>query len=313
MRAHEPVLYGEVLTALSPRSGGKYIDATIGAGGHAAGILERSSPDGRLLGIDLDVDALQLARETLANYGSRAILVQGSFAFLGDIARRHGFFPADGVLLDLGLSTMQLTAPERGFSFQLEGPLDMRFDQSADLTADDLVNTLPEAELADLLYRYGEERRSRRIARAIVTARPLRTTIELADVVARALGRRGRINPATRTFMALRVAVNRELEALAEGLEQAVQSLAPGGRIAVISFHSLEDRIVKRYLREQATAEAGGFGPTLRLPKRKPIRPSGAERERNPASRSAKLRVGERIGALTSHSDQEGARDVAEG
>ncbi len=312
MRAHKPVLYEEVLTALSPRSGGKYIDATVGAAGHAAGILERSSPSGCLLGIDLDVDALQLAREALAKYGSRAILVQGSFAFLGDIARSYGFFPADGVLLDLGLSTMQLTAPERGFSFQLEGPLDMRFDQSANLTAGDLVNTLAEAELADLLYHYGEERRSRRIARAIVKARPLRTTIELAEVVARAVGRRGRINPATRTFMALRVVVNRELEALAEGLKQAVQTLAPGGRIVVISFHSLEDRMVKQYFREQASAGAAGSGPTLSLPKRKPIRPSGEERERNPASRSAKLRVGEKVGTLAPHSDQEDSRDVVE-
>ncbi len=297
MRAHEPVLYEEVLAALSPRSGKKYIDATVGAAGHAVGILERSSLDGRLLGIDLDVDALQLAHKALARYISRAVLVQGSFAFLGDIARRYGFFPADGVLLDLGLSTMQLTEPERGFSFQLEGPLDMRFDRSADLTAADLVNEVPEAELADLIYHYGEERRSRRIARAIVKARPLRTTTELAEVVARALGRRGRIHPATRTFMALRIAVNRELEGLAEGLTQAVQSLAPGGRIAVISFHSLEDRIVKWYFREQAAAGDGETEPTLKLLKRKPIRPSEAEREGNPASRSAKLRVAEKLGA----------------
>jgi 16S rRNA (cytosine1402-N4)-methyltransferase len=295
VRAHEPVLYEEVLAALSPRSGGKYIDATVGAAGHAAGVLERSSPDGRLLGIDLDVDALQLAREALAAYGSRAVLVQGSFAFLGDIARGYGFLPADGVLLDLGLSTMQLSTPGRGFSFQVEGPLDMRFDRSADLTAADLVNTLPEAELADLLYNYGEERRSRRIARAIVKARPLQTTTELADVIARALRRRGRIHPATRTFMALRISVNRELEALSEGLRQAVQSLAVGGRIAVISFHSLEDRIVKWYFREQAAARDGGLGPTLSLLKRKPIRPSDEERERNPASRSAKLRVAEKL------------------
>jgi 16S rRNA (cytosine1402-N4)-methyltransferase len=297
VRAHEPVLYEEVLAALAPRSGKKYIDATVGAAGHAAGILQRSSPDGRLLGIDLDVDALQLARTALARYGSRAVLVQGSFAFLGEIARRYGFFPADGVVLDLGLSTMQLSAPQRGFSFQLEGPLDMRFDQSADVTAADLINTLPEAELADLIYRYGEERRSRRIARAIVKARPLWTTAELAQTVARALGRRGRIHPATRTFMALRIAVNRELEALADGLIQAVQSLAPGGRIAVISFHSLEDRVVKQYFREQAAAQEGGAGPTLTLLKRKPIRPSDAERERNPASRSAKLRIAEKVGA----------------
>jgi len=187
MRAHEPALFAEVMAALVPRSGGKYIDGTVGAGGHAAGILERSDPDGRLLGIDRDSQALQLAGEVLAGYGARVILVHGSFAALGELARRHGFYPADGVLIDLGLSTMQLTTPQRGFSFQVEGPLDMRFDLSADTTAADLVNTLPEAELADLLYHYGEERRSRRIARAIVRARPLRSTTELADLVARTL------------------------------------------------------------------------------------------------------------------------------
>lgn len=297
MSGHVPVLYDEVIAALSPRSGGKYVDGTVGAAGHARGVLERSSPDGCLLGIDLDEQALELAREVLAGYGSRVTLAHGSFAALGELARRHGFYPADGVLIDLGLSTMQLTAPQRGFSFQVEGPLDMRFDLSADTTAADLVNTLPEAELADLLYQYGEERRSRRIARAIVRARPLRTTTELADLVARTLRRRGRLHPATRTFLALRIAVNSELEVLAQGLRQAVDVLAPGRRLAVIAFHSLEDRIVKRYFRQQAKGDEEGHGPVLRLLVSKPIQSSYAERQRNPASRSAKLRIAEKLPA----------------
>ncbi len=297
MSGHVPVLYDEVIAALSPRSGGKYVDGTVGAAGHARGVLERSSPAGCLLGIALDEQALELAREVLAGYGSRVTLAHGSFAALGELARRHGFYPADGVLIDLGLSTMQLTAPQRGFSFQVEGPLDMRFDLSADTTAADLVNTLPEAELADLLYQYGEERRSRRIARAIVRARPLRTTTELADLVARTLRRRGRLHPATRTFLALRIAVNSELEVLAQGLRQAVDVLAPGRRLAVIAFHSLEDRIVKRYFRQQAKGDEEGHGPVLRLLVSKPIQSSYAERQRNPASRSAKLRIAEKLPA----------------
>jgi 16S rRNA (cytosine1402-N4)-methyltransferase len=283
------------MAALSPRSGGRYIDGTVGAGGHADGILERSAPDGCLLGIDLDATALQLARKALAGYGSRVTLAQGSFAELGDIADRHGFHPADGVLLDLGLSTMQLTSPQRGFSIQLEGPLDMRFSPAAGVTAGDLVNTLPENDLADLIYRYGEERQSRRIARAIVQARPLHTTTELAGVVARAVRRRGRIHPATRVFMAIRIAVNDELGVLTQGLEQAVDVLAPGGRLAVIAFHSLEDRIVKNYLRQQAGQSDPEGSAVLRLLSRKPVRPSRAEQGRNPASRSAKLRFAQKL------------------
>jgi len=295
MRVHEPVLYDSVMDALSPHPGGSYIDGTVGGGGHARGILQLSSPDGRLLGLDLDVQALQLARIALADYGTRVTLVQGSFANLREIAHEYGFELVDGILLDLGLSTMQLSAPERGFSFQLDGPLDMRFDLSADTTAADLVNTLPEDELAEILYRYGEERMSRRIARAIVRARPLRTTAELADLVSRVVRRRGRIHPATRTFQALRIAVNNELEALSQGLAQAVNILAPGGRLAVIAFHSLEDRIVKNYFRQESRGDDSGHGPRLRLLTKKPIRPSRAEQERNPRSRSARLRVVERL------------------
>lgn len=295
MSGHEPVLYTEAIAFLAPRSGGTYIDGTVGAGGHARGILDLSAPDGRLLGIDLDDQALQWARQMLVGYGAQVTLVHGSFAQLSAIAREHGFCPADGVLLDLGLSTMQLATSERGFSFQLEGPLDMRFDMSADMTAADLVNTLPEDKLADILYRYGEERMSRRIARAIVQARPLHTTIELAQLVARVVKRRGRIHPATRTFQALRIAVNNELEVLAQGLEQAVEVLSPGGRLVVIAFHSLEDRIVKHYFRQQSRRDSNGRGPLLRVLTPHPIRPSRAEQERNPRSRSARLRAAEKL------------------
>jgi len=297
MIAHEPVLYNEVMAALAPRSAGVYIDGTLGNAGHARGILERSSPDGRLLGIDLDAQALHLAQAALAPYGARVTLVHGSFAQLGAIAREYGFAPADGILLDLGVSSMQLMQPERGFSFQLDGPLDMRFDPSADTaTAADLVNTLSADELADIMFRYGEERMSRRIAHAIVEARPLHTTAELAGLVARVVGRRGRLHPATKVFQALRVAVNNELEVLEQGLVQAVSVLAPGGRLAVIAFHSLEDRIVKNYFRQQAQACAAG--PTLRLVTRHPIQASQMERERNPRSRSAKLRVVQKVSAM---------------
>jgi 16S rRNA (cytosine1402-N4)-methyltransferase len=294
MRAHEPVLFDEVMAALAPRAGGRYVDGTLGNAGHAAGILERSGPDGRLLGIDLDPHALEAAREALATYGERATLVHGSFAHLGDIARECRLTPVDGIILDLGLSSMQLAQAERGFSFQSDGPLDMRFDPSADTTAADLVNTLPADELADILYQYGEERMSRRIARAIVNARPLHSTAELADVVARCVGRRGRIHPATRAFQALRIAVNDELEVLEQGLAQGVNALTSGGRLAVIAFHSLEDRVVKNYFRQQA-----GAG-TLCLVTRRPLQASEAERERNPRSRSAKLRVVEKMQAEAS-------------
>ncbi len=295
MKRHEPVLWNEVMAALSPRSGGTYIDATVGSGGHASGILELSSPDGSLLAIDRDPQALSVAQAVLEKFGSRVTLTQGSFACLVDIARSRGYYPADGVLLDLGLSSLQLSTAERGFSFQLDGPLDMRFDTTSDTTAADLVNNVAEEELANLIYRFGEERRSRRIARTIVRGRPVRTTLELANLVVRAVGRRGRIHPATKTFLALRIAVNDELSVLAEGLRQATATLAPGGRLAVIAFHSLEDRIVKEYFRARSTGQADGQ-PALRVVTRKPIQASAGERVANPRSRSAKLRVAERLG-----------------
>jgi len=302
---HQPVLYHEVLRALHPHSGGRYVDGTVGAGGHASGMLEASSPDGLLLGLDVDREALQLAAERLASFGKRAILRHASYAALMEQLCAVGWKTVDGILLDLGLSSMQVDAPERGFSFRKDAPLDMRFDPTQSITAADLVNTLDERALADLLWRYGEERRSWQVARAIVRHRPIETTRQLAEVVAAATsaGRRGK-HPATRTFQALRIAVNRELENLEAVLPQAVEALAPGGRLAIIAFHSLEDRIVKRFLR----AESGycacppempfcecESAARLRLLKPFPLRPSAKEIAANPRARSARLRVAEKL------------------
>ncbi len=301
---HIPVLYQEALAGLQPRPGGRYIDCTVGGGGHARGILELSSPDGQLLGIDIDPLAIEIAAERLRDYTSRFTLVNANFANLMEIVERHDFHPVDGILFDLGISSFQLEQGERGFSFQREGPLDMRFDLEGEQTAADLVNCLPEEELAEILLRYGEERQARRIARAIVSHRPLTTTRELAEVVRRAVPRRGKIHPATKTFQALRIAVNDELENLAKALPQAVEILAPGGRLVVISFHSLEDRIVKRFFRDEARGcicPPGipvcicGHKPTLEIVTKRPIRPSAEEVKANPRSRSARLRVASRI------------------
>ncbi len=302
---HQPVLYQEIIHALKPKPGGNYVDGTLGAGGHAWGILQASEPGGRLLGLDLDPVALAIAGEKLAAFGERAILRQASFATLQEQLNEVGWESVDGILLDLGLSSMQLDTPARGFSFQADAPLDMRFDPRNPTTAADLVNTLQEKDLAGLLYEFGEERRSRQIARAIVRQRPIRTTKELADIVARAnrSSKRG-IHPATRTFQALRIAVNQELDALEQVLPQVVAALRPGGRIAVIAFHSLEDRIVKQYFRLESrdcicppeqpicTCE---HTASLKEIVRRPIRPNDAEIERNPRARSARLRVAERI------------------
>jgi 16S rRNA (cytosine1402-N4)-methyltransferase len=286
---HTPVLVEEVLRFLEPRSGGVYVDATVGAGGHAERILQATTPGGLLVGIDRDPYALEVASKRLARFGDRVRLVRGDFAALATLARQAGAVPADGVLMDLGVSSLQLTQPERGFSFQEEGPLDMRMDPSQAQTAADLVNTLSEAELADLLRRYGEEPFARRIARAIVHHRPLRTTTELVEVVRRAVPRRAwprRVHVATRTFQALRIATNRELEALEQALRQVPEVLRPGGRAVVVAFHSLEDRLVKR---------AFGSDPRLRSLVRKPVRPSAEEVARNPRARSARLRAAERV------------------
>lgn len=305
MSNHTPVLYQEVLSAIQPSAESLIIDGTVGAGGHALGILERSAPDGALLGLDRDPVTLPLAQQRLARFGARLHLRHGSFRHLTDHARAIGWEAVDGVLLDLGLSSLQLDDPQRGFAFRHDGPLDMRFDPTSGASAADLVNRLPEDELADLIYRYGEERQSRRYARAIVAARPIRTTGELAELIVRAhRGRRGRTHPATRTFQALRIAVNDELSALEQALPQAVQLLRRGGRLVVIAFHSLEDRIVKRFLREESQNQLcppdgknGSVESTARLCliQRKPVRPSEEEIQRNPRARSARLRVAERI------------------
>jgi 16S rRNA (cytosine1402-N4)-methyltransferase len=301
-----PVLFQEVLDGLQVRSGGRYIDATVGGGGHAAGILVASAPDGRLLGLDRDPSALAVARDRLAPYDDRVLLLHSSFRYLAEVASQHTFTDVDGVLFDLGFSSLQLADPHRGFAFTVEGSLDMRFDTTGvGATAAELVNKLPEEELGDLLVRYGEERRARRIASAIVRARPLISTTELADVVVAAVGgRRERIHPATRTFQALRIAVNEELDALELALPQAIEMLASGGRLAVISFHSLEDRRVKRYLQRESRGCICppeipvcrcGHVATVRLIERKPIRPGADEVEANPRSRSARMRLAERL------------------
>lgn len=317
---HRPVLYHQIIHALRPSPAGLYVDCTLGAAGHAWGILEVSSPDGLLLGLDLDPQALEIARTRLEPFGDRAILRQASYTTLQEQLRLLGWVAVNGVLLDLGVSSMQLDTPQRGFSFQADAPLDMRFDPHASLRASDLVNDLSEQELARLIYRYGEEEQARQIAQAIVRARPVHTTGELAAILinlsagkqsAKSRRKKGSgrlLHPATRTFQALRIAVNRELEGLESVLPQAVAALAPGGRLAVISFHSLEDRIVKQFFRResrdclcpprQPVCTCGHKAVLIELTRR-PVMPDPDEISQNPRSRSARLRVAERVSNLT--------------
>ena len=302
---HQPVLYKEIIHALQPRRAGRYVDGTLGAGGHARGILEASAPDGQLLGLDVDPQALTLARKNLAPYEERIHLAQASYTSLSAQLAQRQWDAVDGIVLDLGTSSMQFDTPERGFSFMHDAPLDMRFGPHALLTAADLVNKYSERELADLIYRYGEERESRKIARAIVKARPLHTTRELVAVIESVSPRRGdRVHPATKTFQALRIAVNEELASIEEVLPQAVAALSAGGRLAVISFHSLEDRIVKDFFREQSKDLVNP--PYERMYEverkaivkeinRKPITPTDEEIQTNPRARSAKLRIVEKL------------------
>lgn len=311
---HSPVLYQQVVKWLSVRPGGCFLDGTVGAGGHAAAILEASSPDGRLLGMDRDPAAIAAAGRRLAQFGDRVTLVHASYARMRERAAQLGFEQLDSIVLDLGLSSCQLQDPARGFAFRHDGPLDMRFDPREELTAATLVNELASEELANVLFRYGEERDSRRVARAIVAARPLRTTRELAAVVSSALVHRERsLHPATRTFQALRIAVNRELDHLSDALPEAVRLLRPGGRLAVIAFHSLEDRLVKQFFRQEAQdclcprdlpVCTCGHRAVLRIVTRKPIRPGPGELEQNPRSRSARLRVAERIMSASAANDR---------
>jgi len=305
---HQPVLLKESLDLLSLKPGGTYVDGTVGSGGHAVAIVERIGPSGRLLAIDRDEEALKRARVRLAGWEKQCTWAHGNYADVLDIAKRAGIDRADGVLLDLGVSQDQLVTPERGFSFMVDGPLDMRMDKSQGETAADIVNSLPEADLCFLLKTLGEEPRARHIARAIAREReitPIATTLQLAALVSKASGgRRGRIHPATQTFQALRMAANQELESLEKGLVGALELLSGGGRLAVISFHSLEDRIVKKFFVAHAgrweSLQAGGrrrIGeqPPVALINRKPVMASEEERKTNPCARSAKLRVAEKI------------------
>lgn len=301
---HQPVLYHEVLRALKPESPGRYIDATVGAGGHASGILEASSPSGQLLGMDLDPLALQLAEDHLSRFGDRFTLKQASYTTLLRQMATVGWGQTNGILLDLGISSMQLDRPEKGFSFRYEAPLDMRFNPDQSLTAEQLVNTLSEEALADLLWQYGEERHSRRIAHVIVRNRPLKTTTELADLIQRIIGRHHQaIHPATRTFQALRIAVNHELDALRQVLPDIIIALGKGGRAAIITFHSLEDRIVKQFFQKESQncicppkqpVCTCNHTASLKIVEKR-IKPSEEEIHNNPRARSATLRVIEKI------------------
>jgi 16S rRNA (cytosine1402-N4)-methyltransferase len=301
---HLPVLYKEIIHALQPKAGGRYIDGTLGAGGHTAGILETSAPNGQVLAFDLDPQALEIARARLATFGERVHILQASYVEMAERAASLGWDGVDGIVLDLGVSSMQLDTPARGFSFLHDAPLDMRFTPQADQSAADLVNSLPEGELAEILYRYGEERLSRRIARAIVQNRPLATTRQLADLILKAIGKKERIHPATRTFQALRIAVNGELDAVESVLPKAMTLLRPGGRLAVISFHSLEDRIVKETFRRESTdclcpprqpVCTCGHKASIKQVNRKPIEAGEAEIQENSRARSAKLRIAEKL------------------
>ena len=305
MTDHIPVLYQEVLDLLQPQPGGLFIDGTLGAGGHTAGILAATAPDGRVLAFDKDPEAVEFAGARLAEFGDRATLVNNSYADMPTVAPALGFEQVDGILLDLGLSSRQLDDGTRGFSFRYDAPLDMRFDQTQGQTAADLVNNLSEAELADIFWRYGEEKQGRKMARIIVANRPIATTAQLADLIETHAGqRRRRIHPATLVFQGLRIAVNQELEAVESGIPAAIALLKPGGRIAVISFHSLEDRFVKRLFRdlsqdcicppEQLVCNCD-HRATVKLVTRKAVKAAGAELESNPRSRSARLRVAEKL------------------
>ena len=293
--SHIPVLLDEIIELLQPSPGDIVVDATLGAGGHAQVLLERISPNGTLIGFDRDPDAIKVASQNLSSRKSNSLLVtvSSSFAVLGDQLKSRGYRRVDAVLFDLGLSSLQLEAG-RGFSFLESAPLDMRFDPKGDLTAEEIVNSYSKERLADILWQFGEERASRRIAQAIYDERRqgrITDTQALAEIVAVAKGgRRGKTHPATQTFQALRIAVNEELGEIARALPQALDVLSPGGRLAVISFHSLEDRIVKNLFRNWARAGE------VRLMTKKPIVAERSEMLQNPRSRSAKLRVIEKIG-----------------
>ena len=302
---HIPVLLQETIEALAVQPGGRYIDCTLGAGGHAAAILDQSSPGGQLLGIDADPEAIETIRARLEAYSNSILLVNENFVNLEAICIKYDFLPVNGILFDLGLCSLQLSNHGRGFSFQHDAPLDMRLSSSQEVNAADIINTYSEAELAHLIRTYGEESYSHQIARRIVQERPINTTLQLVQAIERAVGgRRGRLHPATKTFQALRIAVNHELEHLEAALKQAINLLGFEGRLVVISYHSLEDRIVKQLLQQEARdcicppsvpICVCGHRACLRLINKRVITPSPTEIQLNPRSRSAKLRVAERI------------------
>jgi 16S rRNA (cytosine1402-N4)-methyltransferase len=300
---HVTVLLQETIDSLNVKAGGRYIDGTLGGGGHTAEILKRA-PDSQMLVLDADPSALERAAGRLTAFGSRIKFANRNFADLIEIARAQNFTEVDGIVLDLGLSSDQMDDAQRGFGFMAGGPLDMRFDPTSGESAAELVNTLDQDELADLIYRYGEEPASRKIARSIIAARPIHSAEQLGAVIEKAIGRKGRLHPATLTFQALRIAVNDELGSLMKVLPQAVELLKSGGRLAIISFHSLEDRIVKEYFRSASQVYLPRADdplgivrrePVLKVITRKPIVPTVEEVEANSRSRSAKLRVAEKV------------------
>ena len=305
---HQPVMVDAVIGHMAVRRGGRYVDGTAGSGGHTAAMLRVSAPDGLVLAMDRDAEAVSRLKERFRNETERCTVVQAAFSSIAERSRIRGWESVDGVLLDIGVSSEQLDVPSRGFSFGADGPLDMRMDRGGSLTAETIVNTWPEEELADIVRRLGEERRARRIASAIAAARrkaPIRTTLELSRIVETAAGgRRGRLHPATKTFQALRMTVNDELGELERGLSEGLAILAPGGRMAVIAFHSLEDRMVKQFMVRHAgrweSLPAGGREwrgeePRVERVTRKPVTPDADEVRRNPRARSAKLRVAQRL------------------
>lgn len=304
-KRHLPVMVPEVLDALKVQPGGRYIDATAGEGGHSQAILRASEPGGQVLAIDADEEAVAVAKERLTEFGDSFLTVNANFRDLRITALRHDFAPVHGVLFDLGVSSLQLDREARGFSFRRADPLDMRFSIDQRVTAADVVNSYSQGELADLIYHLGEERAARRIATAIVRSRPIETSLELANIIEKASPRRGaRIHPATRTFQAIRIAVNDELSALETALQQAASLIGHGGRMVVISYHSLEDRIVKNFFRKESSDCVCPPGTpicicdhkaTLKMVTKKPVTPSEAEIGSNARSRSAKLRSAERI------------------
>ncbi|MDT3777516.1 16S rRNA (cytosine(1402)-N(4))-methyltransferase RsmH [Nitrospira sp. MA-1] len=294
---HIPVLVEEISFWLNPLPGGVYVDCTVGLGGTSLKLLEKSGKNAHIIGLDRDYQAVAIAKKTLSEYESSVNIEHGNFSHIKDVVQKSGYEKVDGVVFDLGVSSMQLDQPERGFSFSQSGPLDMRMDQTQKVTAADLVNHLPEKELADVIFTYGEERYSRRIARAIVQARNvslIQTTQALVAVLEGALPyayKKGRLHFATRTFQALRIRVNRELDLIEPALRDAVDLLKEGGRVCVVAFHSLEDRIVKQTFRSMAKREH----PSVALLVKKPVIPSVLEIQQNPRARSAKLRVAERL------------------